>query len=203
MKKKLKDIFDILIQKMRESEGISLAMRQRLTFEKWLQIELAGELCKILKSENDVKVLLEAPTVDKISKRAKSVDIAIVKGDEKLFGIELKIIATSYKVAEIEIKSKGITDKVYELFKDLNKAKEDDYQEYMSLAFVFPFPIHSNHRNNRLDFPKHLKKLEEYGQVECSTFQFNNSFNVAFVSLYNKNETIPSCIQNVEFLNRY
>jgi hypothetical protein len=202
MKANLKELilsnFEELMEKMKQHEGIDLALKQRLTFEKWLQIELAGQLHHRLKSESNIAVVLEAPTSKKISKRAKSIDIAIQRGNEKLFSIELKIIATSYKVAGIEIKSKGITDKVDELIKDLNKSQKDNYQEYMSLAFVFPFPIQANHRNNRLDFPKHLKKLEEYGQVECSTFQFDNRFNVAFVSLYNRNEKVPSRSQKID-----
>ena len=195
MKTELKEVvfstLESLIQKIKSNEGINLAISQRLTFEKWLQIELSGQLHAQLKKQSDVKVVLEAPISSKISKRAKSIDIAILGGKEKLFSIELKIIATNYNVDGIDKKTKGITDKVDELIEDLSKAREDGYNEYMSLAFFFPFPIQKSHRNNLIDFPKHIKKLEDYGEVQHFSFSSNSSFNVAFVSLYGKKKATP------------
>jgi hypothetical protein len=186
LKKVILSNLESLIEKMKHNEGISIAITQRLTFEKWLQIELAGRLNYHLKYETDIKVVLEAPITSKMSKRAKSVDISIQRNNDKLFGIELKIVATNYQVDGIEYKSKGATGKVSELIVDLKKAKEDGYKEYMSLAFVFPFPVQENHRNNARDFPKYLTKLSEYGEVQCIKFNFHSNFNVAFVSLYDK-----------------
>ena len=196
MKTEFKEIIfstlESLIQKMNLNEGINLAISQRLTFEKWLQIELSGLLHAKLKGQTDVKVVLEAPTSGKTSKRGESLDIAILRRKEKLFSIELKIIATNYNVVGIDEKTKGITDKVDELIKDLNKAKKDGYNEYMSLAFLFPFPTQKNHRNNVIDFPKHIRKLEQYGDVQHFLFSSNKRFNVAFVSLYGKKKASPT-----------
>lgn len=186
LKKVILSTLENLIEIMKHNEGISIAIRQRLTFEKWLQIELAGRLSYHLKCEPDIKVVLEAPISSKMSKRSKSVDISIQRSNDKLFGIELKIVATNYQVGGIENKSKGATLKVSELIVDLKKAREDGYKEYMSLAFVFPFPIQENHRNNTLDFPKYLARLRDHGEVEVFNFNFYSHFNVAFVSLYNK-----------------
>jgi hypothetical protein len=207
MKTELKELvfstLEGLIQKMKLNEGINLAISQRLTFEKWLQIELSGQLHARLKKRTEYRVVLEAPISSKISKRAKSIDIAILGRKEKLFSIELKIIATNYSVAGIDKKTKGITDKVDELIEDLNKAKKDGYTEYMSLAFLFPFPIQKDHRNNLLDFPKHIIKLEKHGEVQQFFFSSNGSFNVAFVSLYGKKKAsvITEVISNSNKFN--
>jgi len=209
MKTEIKEVvfstLESLIQKIKSNEGINLAISQRLTFEKWLQIELSGQLHAQLKKQSDVKVVLEAPISSKISKRAKSIDIAILEKKEKLFGIELKIIATNYSAAGIDKKGKGITDKVKELIKDLNKAKKDGYSEYMSLAFFFPFPIQRDHRNNLLDFPKHIRRLEQHGEVQQFYFSSNGSFNVAFVSLYGKRKASPitEVISNTKKVNTH
>jgi hypothetical protein len=178
---------DVLIQRMKINKGLSIAMSQKLTFEKWLQIELAGELSFHLKNQEDLKVILEAPVSEKISKKGPSIDIVIHKANEKLFSIELKIIATNYNVDGIDKKTKGLTDKVDELIEDLNKARNDGYSEYMSLAFVFPFPVRKKHPNNIRDFPKQLRKLSHYGEVNQFTFSFHKMYNVAFVSLYGNN----------------
>lgn len=184
-----------LIEKMKQNKGLYLAIGQRLTFEKWLQIELAGQLHSQLESLSDIKVVLEAPIEDKDkgSKRAESIDIAIQRGHEKLFSLELKIIATSYVVSGIDKKTKGITKKINELIYDLKKGEKDSYSECMSLAFIFPFPIQENHRNNAVDFPKHLKKLELHGVVECfEEIHFHRDFKVAFISLYSNKITSGS-----------
>jgi hypothetical protein len=82
LKKVILSNLESLIEKMKHNEGISIAITQRLTFEKWLQIELAGRLNYHLKYETDIKVVLEAPITSKMSKRAKSVDISIQRNNE-------------------------------------------------------------------------------------------------------------------------
>jgi hypothetical protein len=205
LKEQVISTLEVLIQKMKINEGISLAMSQKLTFEKWLQIELAGELSVRLKNQKSLRVILEAPVSGKISKKGPSIDIGIHKANEKLFSIELKIIATNYNVEGIDKKTKGLTDKVDELIDDLDKARNDGYTEYMSLAFVFPFPVKKNHPNNIRDFPKQVRKLSEHGEVNQFTFTFNRNYNVAFVSLYGKkiikhlnNQVIISSKANLE-----
>jgi hypothetical protein len=188
-----------LAEQMCQNAGINRAMSQRLSFEKWLQIELSCRLILKIESTKKMNVVLEDPFPTKKSKRGKSIDIAILEQGKKAFGIELKVIATNYEMEGVNSKTKGLTDKVHELISDFQKMKDAGYDEFMSLAFMFPFPCQLEHRNNMKDFPKQIDRLRKEGETKRLTYCFNNKYKVEFVSLYGSKPVViamPSVVND-------
>lgn len=135
--------------------GIINAMKKKLQFEKWYQIELYKRLINNFQ-DYAVDVYLEYELSGKESKRGSSIDLVIKKNSEDFIGLELKIIATNYKIDGFEEKTKSVTDVINSFVSDIDKTK--DFKFSYSLAMIYPFPISQNHRNHE-DFKKQENRM--------------------------------------------
>ena len=133
----------------------------------------------------EVNIFQEYELSNKLSKKGKTIDLAIIKNTEKFIGLELKIIPTNYPIENFTQKSKKITNMVNEFIVDLSKSK-NEFKHSISLAFISPFPKDLNNRNYR-DFEKQESKMKLVGKLEKWDCFISDNFNCYFYMLHMEN----------------
>lgn len=177
----LKNIHQIMLT----HQGVDFVIKSRLKFEKWFQIELLRELLILTKKFPGIELRNEYPISQKNSKKGETIDLVILNNKNKYIGIELKIIPTNYESDGFKKSTKAITDSINEMISDLNKPLKDDFPNSISIAFVFPFPLKKDHRNNSIDFQRQIKKLENAGHLKIIDSNSNSNYNSKFILLSN------------------
>ena len=181
----LHDSLEAVTEKMRAHNGVYRTMRSKLKFERWFQIELLNALINSCEIFDDCIVFSEKEVDFKTSKKGKCIDLVIMKNNKKFIGIELKIIPTNYALEGFANKTKAITSSVDEFISDLDKPTDDGYEISYSISLIFPFNQNPNHRNNKLDFPKQLEKMQKKGVLNCLECNCNDDFISRFYILSN------------------
>ncbi len=171
---------------MRNHRGILHIIRSRFKFEKWFQIELLSRLLEKTSAYSDISLHNEISITSKISKKGKTIDLAIKINKEKFIGIELKIIPTSYQMDGFENKTKAMPEGISGLITDLKKCRDDSYPFQISVGLVFPLPIDLNHRNYK-DFERQVLRLREYGKLEFIDCKLSDNFISRYYLLSNEN----------------
>ncbi|MFV8366123.1 hypothetical protein [Flavobacterium sp. XS1P27] len=180
IKESLKEISEII----KNHKGVLYTISNRLSFEKWFQLELLKLLIEKT-IDFEVHIFQEYELSSKLGKKGKTIDLAIIKNDDKFIGLELKIIPTSYPIENINQKSKKISDLVKDFIDDLSKTK-NEFKHSISLAFIAPFPKDLNNRNYR-DFEKQESKMKSVGELEKWDCFISDNFNCYFYMLRTEN----------------
>lgn len=145
-------IFNELVLKLRNNEGVFIFAKERAKFEGWLKVELCGILSKYFP---DV-----VPERDRI-------DITF---DD--WAIELKTINTNYRFKKEGVmnKTRPITRNVEGVINDVKKLKSTHYNNKAVLFVVFPvIPSHK-------DWERHLEKISSHlRKLQFKKFKFRNS----------------------------
>ena len=150
-------------KRMNNHAGIALKMRQRGKFEHWIHAELVREIAE---SNCVDEIETEYELSGKTGKKGRAVDITLKKVNE-MIALEIKLIATSYKVDGIQDKTKSMPESVDEFIHDLTKVKgEPGFTGSMSLAFVYPMPVTDRNKNN--DWPKQVKKMKDFNNSKLT-----------------------------------
>ena len=152
-------IFNEVIPKLENSDGLVVFVKNRSKFDGWLKVEL----CEILSKH--------FPTVTPEKDR---IDIVLEdKNNTALndWAIELKTINTSYKFKNVKNKTRPITENIKGVIKDIKKLRSTNYTNKAVLFVVFPV-THNHKKWNEI----HLNKIvgELNGNIIFKEFKFKN-----------------------------
>jgi len=179
--KSLDEVVDI----MKYNKGIQHVITERLSFEKWFQVELLNRL--LLNDDMNTYSIEDSKILNGTSKR-QSIDLTV----NGKIGIELKIITTNYEVDNKIVKKriKNISDNFYSLISDFNRMSELENQ--FGISFIYPFPIDKKHKNYK-DFEKQLNKINSKYYIKFTNY--SSEYNSLIFVLHN--------IDSIEIYSEY
>ena len=135
-------IFNGIIPKLKDNDGLVVFVKNRAKFERWLQVELCGILSyhfpTVIPEKDNIDIVLEEKNDDVV----------------KDWAIELKTVNTSYGFNEVENKTRPITQNIEGIIEDIKKLRSTNYTNKAILFVVFP--VTHNHKY----WKKHLAKID-------------------------------------------
>lgn len=140
-------IFEKLIPKLENNEGLSIFAQERAKFEGWLKVELCESLSFIF---NDVK-----PEIERID---------VTFSD---WAIELKTMNTNYRFNNVTNKTRPITKNIQGVIDDIESLKSSHIKNKAILFVVFPV-------SDKVDNWKELliRITSLLTRIECMPFNF-------------------------------
>ena len=152
-------IFNGIIPKLEDNDGLVVFVKNRAKFERWLQVELCGILSyhfpTVIPEKDNIDIVLEEKNDDVV----------------KDWAIELKTVNTSYGFNEVENKTRPITKNIDDIIEDIKKLRSTNYTNKAVLFVVFPV-THNHKKWNEI----HLNKIvgELNGNIIFKEFKFKN-----------------------------
>lgn len=138
---------------------LTLPIEQRAKFEGWLKIELAAAVANDARFKN---VRLEESY-----QRSKRADLSFSVAGKRFF-IQMKTCNTTWRMEEVEERTRPITMNITSVIDDIRSLKELSHDD-LGLVVMVLFPVHrkmagASPRDKKLDF--HLQRIEEAAGYE-------------------------------------
>ena len=152
-------IFNGIIPKLENNDGLVIFVENRAKFERWLQVELCGILSHhfptVIPEKDKIDIVLEEKNDDVVNDWA----------------IELKTVNTSYGFNEVENKTRPITQNIKGIIEDIKKLRSTNYTNKAVLFVVFPV-THNYKEWKEIHLDKIIRELN--GNIIHKEFKFKN-----------------------------
>jgi len=142
-------IFDEVVSKLENNEGVSVFSKKRAKFEGWLKVELCDSLLKYFQDATPERNRIDITFDD--------------------WAIELKTVNTSYRYKNVENKIRTITMNVQSVIADIEKLKTTNYTNKTVLFVVFP--VNHDHKNWQIHLQRISASLRE---IKYKEFKFKD-----------------------------
>ena len=140
-----------LIRELEDNEAIALLVKQRLSFENWMKIQIIQEL-----------INAGIPKENIIPERNHRVDITFYL-NKKNYTIELKTLPTSYIYDNArEYAGNGINN-IHTLYSDIDKMKYLGYEKGFLIFVVYPFD--RKNRKHNLEWKLQRDKIKKLSKI--------------------------------------
>lgn len=142
-------IFDKVIPKLENNQGLLIFARERAKFEGWLKVEVCESLSNYF--------------ADVVPERNR-IDITF---DD--WAMELKTVNTNYRYKNVRNKKRPITTNIQEVIDDITNLYSSNYINKAILFVVFP--AKNDHKNWQI----HLQRISySLREIKFKEFNFND-----------------------------